>query len=148
MAGGERTAMPPEWEPAVPYGRSFDAQYGLEIVSEEIGRLAGRVEVGEHVLDRLGEVPSGVYAAMAETLASRGTALAVMPEGNQAMGLSNDTSRLAAVRAGMLHAVATAVARGDDAWVWRIETADDGGRTCAFSRVTVAVRPARRAGSG
>jgi uncharacterized protein (TIGR00369 family) len=148
MPGRELTAMPPDSEPAVPYERSFDGQYGLEIVSEEIGRLAGRVAVGEHVLDRLGEVPSGVYATIAETLASRGTWLAVMAEGNQAMGLSNDTSRLAAVRAGTLQAVATAVARGDDAWVWRVETADDGGRACAFSRVTVAVRPARRAGSG
>ena len=132
--------MPDDWEPVVPFDRCFDAQYGLEVVAHEEGRVAGRVRVRDAVLGRGGVVGSGVYAAAAEALASRGTALGVIPEGHAAMGLSNDTTVCEAVAAGTLHAEARLVARAEGAWVWAVETTDDDGRVCAFSRVTVAVR--------
>ena len=39
---------------------------------------------------------------------------------------------------------ATPHSRADDYWVWSVQLRDDAGTLCAFSRVTIAVRPLRR----
>jgi hypothetical protein len=60
-------------------------------------------------------------------------------------GLSNDTTVIAAVAEGTtLHAEATPLSRVEDYWVWSVTLRDDAGTLCAFSRVTIAVRPLRR----
>jgi 1,4-dihydroxy-2-naphthoyl-CoA hydrolase len=143
VANDDGHAMPAGLEPPVPFDRCFDARYGLEIVSENVGGdgvVQARVPVRDAILNHLGVVHGGVYAAVAEAIASRGTALAVMPGGRMAMGLSNDTTVVAMLRDGAIHADARVRARGEDAWVWTIESRDDEGRVCALSRVTVAVR--------
>jgi 1,4-dihydroxy-2-naphthoyl-CoA hydrolase len=137
----EITAMPEDFTPAVAFDACFDAQYGLEVVGGGEGWVRGRVPVRDVLMGHDGVVHGGVFAAAAEALASRGTALAVIPNGSMAMGLSNDTTSLAAVAQGVIHIEARVISSGDDAWVWAVEAHDDGGRPCAFSRVTVAVRP-------
>jgi 1,4-dihydroxy-2-naphthoyl-CoA hydrolase len=134
--------LPEGFEPVVPLDRCFDAQYGLEVLGREAGEetLAAWVAVRDELRDHNGALHGGVLAAAAEALASRGTAYAVMPQGRQAMGLSNDTSHVAPVRDGTVTVVATPAARGDDQWVWVVEARDEHGRLCALSRVTVAVR--------
>ena len=86
--------MPDGWEPAVPFERCFDAQYGLEALGwdEKDGSTRGRVRVRDELLNHAGGLHGGVFAAVAEALASRGTALAVIPHGQVAMGLGNDTT--------------------------------------------------------
>src|SRR5438270_497487 len=76
------------------YDVGFDGQYGLEVtdVSDELMR--GEVAVRSELKQAAGIVHGGVYASIAESLASIGTALAVMPHGQTAMGLSNQTSFL------------------------------------------------------
>ena len=59
-----------------------------------------------------------------------------------AQGLSNQTSFLRPILEGTIHAVARARHRGRTTWVWETEAADDAGRLCAITRVTVAVRDA------
>jgi uncharacterized protein (TIGR00369 family) len=46
------------------------------------------------------------------------------------------------VTSGTVHAQGTPRHRGRTTWVWDVEFTDDGGRVCALSRVTLAVRPA------
>jgi uncharacterized protein (TIGR00369 family) len=137
-----RTLMPAGWEPVVPFDVCFDAQYGLDVLPQDSheGLLRARVEVRDELRNHLGELHGGVFASAAEALASRGTALAVMPAGRLAMGLSNDTSVIASPRAGAVTLEARALARGDDAWLWTVDAHDAAGRLCAHSRVTVAVR--------
>jgi uncharacterized protein (TIGR00369 family) len=138
------TAMPQGFTPVVDLDACFDAVYGLEIVSEDVegeGVLRGRVAVRGELLTEHGVLHGGVPAAVAEALASRGTALSVIPQGFAAMGLSNDTTILAAVRDGVVDVEARLLSRGEDAWSWTVESRDTAGRACAFSRVTVAVRP-------
>ena len=62
----------------VPFERSFDAHYGLEYLSPTHGRLTHRDAAH---LGADGTVQSGVYAAIAESLASTGTAVEVVPPG-------------------------------------------------------------------
>ena len=59
-----------------------------------------------------GLVHGGVYAAIAESLATTGTALAVIADGNTAMGLSNQTSFLRPITEGTINAQARARHRG------------------------------------
>jgi len=88
----------------------------------------------------------GVYASIAESMASIATALAVAHDGEQAMGLSNNTSFMRPITQGTIHAQATRLHRGRTTWVWDVRFSDDQGRTCALTRMTIAVRPgARRA---
>lgn len=85
---------------------------------------------------------------MAESVASLATALAVLEDGNVAMGLSNSTSFLRPITAGTVHAHATRVHRGRTTWVWDVSFSDDAGHTCAVTRMTIAVRPAPGEGAG
>ena len=120
----------------------FDGLYGLEVTAVEDGLLRGRVTVRDELKQPAGLVHGGVYAAIAESLASTGTALAVMGDGKVAMGISNQTSFLRPITAGTIGAEARAKHRGRTTWVWEVELSDDDGRLCVLTRVTVAVREA------
>jgi 1,4-dihydroxy-2-naphthoyl-CoA hydrolase len=124
-------------------GEGFDNLYGLEVthISDELVR--GRVEVTEAIKQPAGLVHGGVYAAIAESLASTGTALKVIPEGKMAVGLSNLTSFLRPITQGSVNAEARARHRGRTTWVWEVEVTDDEDRVCALVRVTIAVRELR-----
>ena len=121
--------------------RGFDAVYGLEILTASDQEVTGRVEVRDELKQPAGLVHGGVYASIAESLASLGTARVVMPEGNLAMGLANQTSFVRPITEGSIHAVARVRHRGRTTWVWDVEITDDGGRLCVLTRMTVAVRP-------
>ena len=131
-------------DPLIPYERTFDSLYGLQIdmdsVSEE--EVRATVPVRDEVKQPMGLVHGGLYASIAESLASMATAIAVAPEGKQAMGLSNATSFMRPITEGTVHAVARRIHRGRTTWVWDVEISDDASRTCALVRMTIAVRDA------
>jgi uncharacterized protein (TIGR00369 family) len=118
----------------------FDQLYGLELVELDDQRAVGTVAVREKLKQPLGIVHGGVYAAIAESLASIATARAVAADGKIAVGLSNQTSFLGSVTGGTIHAVARARHRGRTTWVWEVETSDDRGAPVALTRVTLAIR--------
>jgi uncharacterized protein (TIGR00369 family) len=80
---------------------------------------------------------------MAESMASLATALAVMDQGETAVGLSNSTSFLRPITEGVVHGHGTRLHRGRTTWVWDVSFSDDQGRACAVTRMTIAVRPQR-----
>lgn len=127
----------------VPFERSFDAHYGLEYLSAGDGVARGRVVVRAAHLGADGSVTSGVYAAMAESLASTGTAVEVVPQGHFPSGLSNSTHVVGYARDGVLEAVATCRARGELEWIWDVEIGPPGGVATALATVAIAVRPVR-----
>jgi 1,4-dihydroxy-2-naphthoyl-CoA hydrolase len=120
--------------------QGFDSLYGLEIteLTDELAR--GHVPVDERLKQPAGLVHGGVYAAIAESLASFGTAVGVWQHGKAAMGLANNTSFLRPITTGTIHAEATRRHRGRTTWVWEVEMTDDQGRLCVLARVTIAVR--------
>jgi uncharacterized protein (TIGR00369 family) len=129
---------------AVQLDRTLDATLGFETLEVTEDRARSRAPVVDQLKQPYGLVHGGVYAAMAESLASQATAMAVYDEGNIAVGLSNHTSFMRPVLDGYVHATARRVHRGSTTWIWEVELTDDDGRLCALSRVTIAVRPARR----
>ncbi|MGI8864139.1 MAG: PaaI family thioesterase [Solirubrobacteraceae bacterium] len=118
----------------------LDGLLGLELLelTDELAR--GRLVVREELKQPAGLVHGGVYACVAESLASIATGLAVHREAKLAMGLSNQTSFLRPITEGMLHAEARRKHRGRSTWVWEVEISDDQGRLCVLTRMTVAVR--------
>ena len=128
--------------PSVLEPMGFDRLYGLESLEVGEGRATAQVRVRDELKQPYGLVHGGVYAAIAESLASLGTALAVVGENRHAVGLSNQTSFLRPVTGGTIHAVALAKHRGRTTWVWEVEMSDDAGRLCVLTRMTIAVRDA------
>jgi 1,4-dihydroxy-2-naphthoyl-CoA hydrolase len=119
----------------------FDQFYGLEITESGDALMRGRLAVRDQIKQPAGLVHGGVYASIAESLATNGTALAVWGNGMTAMGMSNLTSFLRPITAGTIHAEARARHRGRTTWIWEVEITNDEGRLCALSRITVAVAP-------
>jgi uncharacterized protein (TIGR00369 family) len=122
----------------------FDRLYGLEIDEATDEVVRGHVPVREQVLQPFGLVHGGVHASIAEALASVGTNVGVLPDGNVGLGMSNNSTFLRSIQEGTIHATARRVHGGRTTWVWDVELTDDDGRLCAVSRVTIAVRPLRQ----
>ncbi|HEX3509625.1 MAG TPA: PaaI family thioesterase [Solirubrobacteraceae bacterium] len=123
--------------------RGFDRLYGLKLLAVSDIEVRAEITVREELKQPAGLVHGGVYASMAESMASLATGVAVMADGETAMGLSNSTSFLRPITAGVIHAAATRLHRGRTTWVWDVRFSDDAGHTCAVTRMTIAVRPAR-----
>jgi uncharacterized protein (TIGR00369 family) len=136
-------AIDSKWQPVVPWDEGFDALYGLEIDEMSAERATARVPVRNAIRQPMGLVHGGVYASIAESLASLATAAGVVPEGLVPQGLSNQTNFLRPILEGHIHAVAIRRHRGRTTWVWDVEISDDEGRLCAVSRMTIAVRAPR-----
>jgi uncharacterized protein (TIGR00369 family) len=103
--------------------------------------VRARVTVRDELKQPAGLVHGGVYASIAESIASIATGLTVLDEGNMAMGMSNNTNFLRPITAGAVHARATRLHRGRTTWLWDVTFTDDDGRRCALTRMTIAVRP-------
>jgi 1,4-dihydroxy-2-naphthoyl-CoA hydrolase len=126
-------------------GKGFDALYGLEILeaTPELGRA--QVRIRDELRQPMGLVHGGVYASIAESLASICTAVAVFPHGKSANGLSNQSSFLRPMLEGTIHAVAVRKHAGRTTWVWEVEQSDDQQRLCVLTRMTIAVRDVQQA---
>jgi 1,4-dihydroxy-2-naphthoyl-CoA hydrolase len=124
---------------------TLDEALGFQLTDLEPDVAHAHVEIDDRHRQPLGVVHGGVYAALAESLASHATAVAVLPDGHQALGLSNLTSFFRPVSSGLIRAEATRLHRGRTTWVWDVRFTDATGALCATSRITVAVRAAEPA---
>lgn len=120
----------------------FDDLVGvwLELVTAD--RVVAGLEVREALLQPTGIVHGGVYATLAESVASIAANVwigeAAPPGVSAAVGVSNHTDFIAAVRDGALHAEATPLQRGRSLQLWRVELTGDDGRRVAHSLVKLA----------
>ena len=121
--------------------QGFNGLVGLVILDSDERQARGSLVVRREVMQPWGIVHGGVFAAIAESLASWATATVVAADGQAALGLANNTSFLRPVSEGTIHGLATRRHRGRTTWVWDVDMSDDDGHLCATSRVTIAVRP-------
>jgi 1,4-dihydroxy-2-naphthoyl-CoA hydrolase len=119
---------------------AFDDYYGLRVVACTGDEVRGELDVEAHHLQPTQIVHGGVHCSIAEALASFGTNEGVGDHRRVGLGLSNATSFLRPAGPGRLTAVAVPQHRGRTTWVWDVTISDEIGRTCAISRVTIAVR--------
>ena len=118
----------------------FDGLYGLEVLSLSDEEVTAQVVVRDELKQPAGLVHGGVFASIAESIASLATWFAVQGDGHTAQGLSNQTSFLRPIVDGTIHAVARRRHRGRTTWVWEVDITDDQQRLCALVRMTIAVR--------
>ena len=121
----------------------FNDLIGLNV--EHVDGDGGRchVAIDERHLQPMGLVHGGMYATIAETIASAGTYVGTGSE-KAVSGLSNFTSFLRPVFKGdTITAAAIPRHRGRTTWVWEVDMTDSQDRLCATSRVTIAVRELR-----
>jgi uncharacterized protein (TIGR00369 family) len=118
----------------------FDRLYGLELLDLGDEEVHAQVKVRDELRQPAGLVHGGVFASIAETMASMATWMAVHEQGQTAQGLSNQTSFLRPIVDGTIHAVARRRHRGRTTWVWEVVITDDADRLCALVRMTIAVR--------
>jgi uncharacterized protein (TIGR00369 family) len=129
-------------EASAPRGAGgFSELIGVEYLDAPEGEARGRIAVDDDLRQPYGLVHGGVLSALAESICSRATGLAVRNDGMAAFGQANDTSFLRPIESGHVNAHARARHRGTTSWVWDVDLTDDDGRLCALSRMTVAVRP-------
>jgi 1,4-dihydroxy-2-naphthoyl-CoA hydrolase len=123
--------------------QGYDRLYGLRMLECSQEEVRAEVVVRDELKQPAGLIHGGVYASIAESITSLVTAMAVLDRGETAMGLSNNTSFLRPITEGVVHALATLLHRGRTTWVWDVRFSDDSDRTCALTRMTIAVRPRR-----
>jgi uncharacterized protein (TIGR00369 family) len=123
-----------------PTCRASTGLYGLELLAISDEEVRARWSCATSTSSRR-LVHGGVFASIAESIASFATWLAVRDDGFSAQGLSNQTSFLRPILDGTIHAIARRRHRGRTTWVWEVEISDDAQRLCALVRMTIAVRP-------
>ena len=132
--------MPRSVATPVDFPVGFDRLYGLEVLDVGEEEIRAQVKVRDELRQPTGLVHGGVFASIAESIASLATGVAVMRDGKTAQGMSNQTSFRRPIVDGTIHAVARRRHRGRTTWVWEVDISDDEGRLCALVRITVAVR--------
>lgn len=130
----------PEAPSLLTHENTLPGVLGFEFTEAGEKRAAGTFAVEDRVRQPYGIVHGGAYAAMAESLASAATYLAVRGDEKLAMGLSNVTNFFRPVSEGTVSAVATRRHKGRTTWIWDVDFTDGEDRLCATSRVTIAVR--------
>ena len=134
-------AVPSEPSYAIPVQETLDGILGFEVLEMGEDHASARFEVQNKHRQPFGIVHGGVYAALAEGLCSGATYMHVAKDGKIAVGSSNHTSFLRPVSEGVVTAEARAVHSGRTTWVWECEFRNQQGKSCAVSRVTLAVLP-------
>lgn len=135
--------MTASFDPANFKGETLNSALGFQMDEFEDGRVTGKFDIDDRVRQPFGIVHGGAYAALAESMASAGTFVAVADEGKVAMGMSNQTQFFRPKTDGTVHAEALAIHRGSTTWVWDVTMRDEEERVLAVCRMTIAVRDRR-----
>jgi 1,4-dihydroxy-2-naphthoyl-CoA hydrolase len=129
-------------EPVIPIARTFEGFLDLDWLELTRESVHVQFRVRDDLKQPLGLLHGGIYAGVAETIASIATVSNVWRDGFIASGLSNYASFLRPITDGTVDV--KAILRGHDEreWTWGHEFRDAEENLCALVDVTIAVRPA------
>ena len=111
----------------------FDELLGYAITEIGPERVTGVLPVTPKLHQPFGIVHGGVYTTLVETTASYGAVAAL--GGGRAVGVSNHTDFLKAVREGELRTEGTRLQLGRTMQLWQVNITDDRDRLVAHGRV-------------
>jgi 1,4-dihydroxy-2-naphthoyl-CoA hydrolase len=120
---------------------------GIRITAVGDDWLAGSMPVDQRTHQPYGLLHGGASVAMAETLGSTAAMLTLDPEKELAVGLDINANHVRGVRSGTVTGTAKALHIGRTTQVWEIRIENEEGALVCISRITMAVIPARVAGS-
>ncbi|MCE5246920.1 MAG: hotdog fold thioesterase [Candidatus Polarisedimenticolia bacterium] len=115
---------------------------GIEFVEAGEDFLAARMPVDERTRQPFGVLHGGASAALAETVASAASILAVDSARFRCVGLEINANHIRSVAdGGFVRAECRPLHVGRSTHVWEIRISDDAGRLACAARLTVAVVP-------
>jgi 1,4-dihydroxy-2-naphthoyl-CoA hydrolase len=120
---------------------------GIRITAVGDDWLAGSMPVDHRTHQPYGLLHGGASVALAETLGSTAAMLTLDPEKELAVGLDINANHVRGVRSGTVTGTAKALHIGRTTQVWEIRIENEEGALVCISRITMAVIPARVAGS-
>ena len=131
-------------EPVIPIARTFEGFLDLHWLELTLESVHVQFRVRENLKQPLGLLHGGIYAGVAETIASIATVNNVWRDGFIGSGLSNYASFLRPITDGLVDVRAALRGHDDREWTWGHEFRDEAENLCALVDVTIAVRPAPR----
>ena len=112
---------------------------GMRITAVHEDALEGTMPVDSRTHQPLGLLHGGASVALAESLGSMASNLAVDDEHFYCVGQEINANHLRAVRSGCVTGVARPVHLGNSSHVWEIRISTEEGKLCCISRITMAV---------
>jgi len=135
----DRASLP---SPRIPLENTFEGFLDLQWLELTSDSAHVQFKVRENLKQPLGLMHGGIYAAVAETVASVATVNNVWRDGFIGSGLSNYSSFLRPITDGLVDVRARLRGHDDREWLWNHEFRDERENLCALVEVTIAVRPA------
>jgi uncharacterized protein (TIGR00369 family) len=135
----DRASLP---SPLIPLENTFEGFLGLDWLELTPEAAHVQFKVRENLKQPLGLMHGGIYAAVAETVASVATVNNVWRDGFIGAGLNNYASFLRPITEGVVDVRARLRGHDDREWMWSHEFRDERENLCALVDVTIAVRPA------
>lgn len=112
---------------------------GIEVVSVKEEEVIATMPVDARTHQPFGYLHGGASVALAETVASIGTAALINMETHACFGLEINANHIKAKKDGVVTAKATTIHRGRTTMVWDIKIVDEKDQLICISRCTVAV---------
>jgi 1,4-dihydroxy-2-naphthoyl-CoA hydrolase len=116
-------------------------QLGIEYLELKEGYVKAKMPVDNRTKQPFNYLHGGASVALAETIASLGSAVLVDLEKNDVRGAAVNSNHIGAVTRGYVYAEARLIHRGSITHVWDIEIKDQGGYRISVSRITVIIIP-------
>ncbi len=116
-------------------------QLGIEYIDIEDGYIKAKMPVDKRTWQPFKILHGGASIALAETIASVGSATLVDMEKFDVWGSSVSANHLGSVARGCVYAEARIIHKGRISHVWDIEIKDQGGYRISVARVTIIVVP-------
>ena len=126
----------------------FVSAAGLVVDDAGAQRVVGHIDLDPSHHTPWGIVHGGVYATAVESAASIGATTAVRDRGQVAVGLTNTTHFLRALREGTVRVEGRALYQGRTHQLWRVDLTDESGRLVAHGELRLQNVAAEPDGAG
>jgi len=118
-------------------------QLGIEYLEAREGYLKGRMPVDERTFQPYRILHGGATIALAETLASVGSALAVDSDKYLVKGQSVTATHVRSARDGWVFGEAVLIHKGRTTHLWNVDIKDEKDRLLSTCRLTIFIAPKR-----
>ena len=117
---------------------------GIVFISAIEGEVIARMPVDARTIQPFQLLHCGASLALAETVASAGSAMLVDLSRSGVVGVEVNGNHVGSARSGFVTATARIVHQGERTHVWSVEIVDDDGRKIMVGRVTAMVVEKKR----
>jgi len=112
---------------------------GIQILTYKEGLLTASMPVDERNIQPMGFLHGGASLALAETVASIGSAAMTNTDEYHVFGVQVSGNHLNTARAGSVFAEAVLIHHGKSSHVWNIDITSENGKLISTARVSIAI---------